>query len=81
MPGNAVTVAANPGIDTRMGRARNQGSSTRSKRLRKIGARLKRLRKLKSGGARGVERIFNAGVKPQAFYGAEVAGVSDRELL
>ena len=81
MPGRAVRVAANLGVGTRMGRARNQGAGIRAGRLAKIRARLGKFRRLRRAGAQGVPNIFRAGVRPQAFFGAEVGGASDAELL
>ena len=35
---------------------------------------------VKRAGAKRVQNIYNSGVRPQAFYGAEVNGASDLEL-
>ena len=66
-----------------MGRRRAHGASgsLRVKRLGEIRLRLPRFRSLRAAGAAGTSKIFRAGVRPQAFFGAEVSGVSDRELL
>ena len=82
LAGNLEFMGKNLGVDTTSGRHRDwqARASTRTKRLKVLLPRQRRLNRLKKAGAGKVNRVFEAGIKPQATFGHEVFGFSPAEL-
>jgi len=80
--GAPTEVAQFLGVDSLLGRRRRvlKSGSKFKKRLKHVGRRRERLRRLAAGCKAGAGKIFTAGLLPAAVYGVDVLGITSTEL-